>query len=194
MKGLLNDLQIKEYGDVMISHFSSESIKKNNGIPCLSYGLSCFGYDIRLSPKNFKLFQNDNSVIIDVKNFDETHLKDIFSIIDETGEYFVIPPHTYGLGVSLEKLTMPNDITAIAIGKSSYARCGLIANITPIEAGWSGYITLEFSNSSDCPVKLYANEGVVQLLFFKGEVPEKDYAEKGGRYNNQPHQIVYSQV
>jgi dCTP deaminase len=194
MKGLLNDLQIKEYGDNMISPFFPESITENNGIPCLSYGLSSFGYDIRLSPHNFKLFQNDNNNIIDVKNFNQTHLKDIVSNVGAWGEYFVIPPHTYGLGVSLEKVTMPNDITAIAIGKSSYARCGLIANITPIEAGWTGYITLEFSNSSDCPVKLYANEGVVQLLFFKGKVPEKDYTEKGGRYNNQPHRIVYSQV
>ncbi|MEL6136749.1 MAG: dCTP deaminase, partial [Cyanobacteria bacterium J06628_6] len=108
--------------------------------------------------------------------------------------YFILPAHSYGLGVALERLAMPDNITTICIGKSTYARCGIIANLTPAEAGWRGYLTLEFSNSSSADCRIYANEGVVQLLFLEGEPCQVSYEARNGKYQDQPEMVTIARV
>ena len=141
--------------------------KPGHETPVISYGLSSYGYDIRLSPNEFRIFRHVPGTVIDPKNFNPENLEPSKLREDDNGSYFILPAHSYGLGVALERLQMPNDITTICIGKSTYARCGIIANLTPAEAGWRGHLTLEFSNSSSADCRIYANEGVVQLLFFR---------------------------
>ncbi len=116
--------------------------------PVISYGLSSYGYDIRLSPSEFRIFRHIPGTVIDPKNFNPHNLESTPLHTDDNGSYFILPAHSYGLGVALEKLEVPNNITVICIGKSTYARCGIIANLTPAEAAWRGHLTLEFSNSS----------------------------------------------
>lgn len=160
----------------------------------LSYGLSSFGYDIRLSPKEFRVFRHIPGTVVDPKNFNPDNLEPVKLHNDENGSYFILPAHSYGLGVALERLEIPNNITVICIGKSSYARCGIIANLTPVEAGWKGHLTLEFSNSSSADCRIYANEGVAQLLFLEGEQCNISYETRQGKYQDQPEQITLSKV
>jgi dCTP deaminase len=165
-----------------------------NGV--ISYGLSSYGYDIRLSDKDFRIFRHLPGEIVDPKDFNPKFLEKAELYHDEKGDYFIIPGNSYGLGVTIERVAMPDNVTAICIGKSSYARCGIIANITPIEAGWAGHITLEFSNSSSADVKIYANEGVAQLLFFEGEPCMTPYSKRkgGGKYQGQSEQVTLPKV
>ena len=139
--------------------------------------MSSYGYDIRLSPKEFKVFKRILGLVVNPKSFNNKSLETVNLQSDEWGDYFVIPANSYGLGVSLEKITMPVNVTAICIGKSTYARVGIIANLTPVEAAWVGYLTLEFSNSSSADCRIYANEGVAQLLFFEGEMCRTSYQD-----------------
>ncbi|MEN9203369.1 MAG: dCTP deaminase [Thermostichus sp. DG_1_6_bins_120] len=162
--------------------------------PVLSYGLSSYGYDIRLSPVEFKIFRHIPGTIVDPKRFNPKNLESVELHHDAQGDYFIIPAHSYGLGVALERLQVPDNITVICIGKSSYARVGLIANLTPAEAGWRGYLTLEFSNASSADCRVYANEGVVQLLFLEGDPCEVTYADRVGKYQDQPQQVVVARV
>jgi dCTP deaminase len=163
----------------------------SQGGKILSYGLSSFGYDVRLSPKDFRIFKyNPEHQLIDPKNFSESHLESAKLHVDESGEYFIIPGHSYALGVTLETLVMPSNVSAICVGKSTYARCGIILNTTPIEAGWAGYITLEFSNASHTACKVYANEGIAQLQFLRGNIPITDYSQRRGKYDDQKHQVT----
>ena len=162
--------------------------------PVISYGLSSYGYDIRLSPNEFRIFRHVPGTVIDPKNFNPENLEPTQLKQDENGSYFILPAHSYGLGVALERLQMPSNITTICIGKSTYARCGIIANLTPAEAGWRGHLTLEFSNSSSADCRIYANEGVVQLLFLEGEPCEVSYETRKGKYQDQPESVTLARI
>ena len=181
-----------ELQDGMIVPFVDHSVRYDhvNNRPVISYGLGSYGYDIRLSPQEFFVFKHIPGTVVNPKKFNRDNLVSIPIQCDDSGEFFVLPALSYGLGVSLEKLTMPPDVTAVCVGKSTYARCGVIANITPVEAGWTGYLTLEFSNSSGADVRLYANEGVAQLLFFQGERCKTTYADRSGKYQHQQHEVT----
>lgn len=167
----------------------------------LSYGLSSYGYDLRLSPREFFTFQplrdgdTDRHAIIDPKEFNPAHLAPApLHYTPEGASYFVLPAHSYGLGVALEHLALPSDITALFIGKSTYARCGVLLNTTPGEAGWTGHLTLEFSNSSSSPCRIYADEGIAQALFFRGAPCTTCYETRAGKYQDQPERVVTARI
>ena len=202
---ILNDAEITELASKgMINPFQSRLIREVNVCghelmekqirKVLSYGLSSYGYDIRLSPEEFKIFKHIPGTIINPKNFNPKNLEPVELRSDSWGDYFIIPAHSYGLGVALEKLEMPPDVTAICVGKSTYARVGLIANITPSEASWRGHLTLEISNSSSADCRVYANEGICQLLFFRGNPCNTSYQDRQGKYQDQPQEIVLAKV
>ena len=181
--------------DGMITPFLPELVREVDGRRVLSYGQSSYGYDLRLSPKQFFVFRHIPGTIVDPKDFNPANLAPAPLYNDPVlGSYFVLPAHSYGLGVALERLELPADVTALFIGKSTYARAGIIANLTPGEAGWKGHLTLEFSNSSGADVKMYANEGVVQALFFRGEPCGTCYQSRAGKYQDQPHEVVIAKV
>ncbi|MFW6359306.1 MAG: dCTP deaminase [Chroococcales cyanobacterium] len=190
-----NDIWIKDMAvQGMISPFEPQLVRRVENLPVISYGLSSFGYDIRLSPLEFRVFRHIPGTVVDPKNFSPNNLEPVQLHEDSNGSYFILPAHSYGLGVALEKLQVPDDITVLCIGKSTYARVGLIANLTPAEAGWRGHLTLEFSNSSSADCRIYANEGVVQLLFLEGQPCEVSYQTRKGKYQDQPEQVVFSRV
>ncbi|MDY6782036.1 MAG: dCTP deaminase [Cyanobacteriota bacterium] len=178
----------------MISPFEPQLVRRCDRLPVISYGLSSFGYDIRLSPLEFRVFRHIPGTIVDPKYFNPDNLEPVKLHQDKHGDYFILPAHSYGLGVALERLEVPDNITVLCIGKSTYARVGLIANLTPAEAGWRGHLTLEFSNSSSADCRIYANEGVVQLLFLEGEPCEVSYEKRRGKYQDQPERVVVSRV
>jgi dCTP deaminase len=145
----------------------------------ISYGLSSFGYDLRAAPE-WRVFVNAFNTIVDPKSFDPA------SFVEVDADTCVIPPNSFVLTRSVEYLRIPDDVLVIALGKSSYARTGIVANVTPLEPGWEGHVTLELSNTTPLPAKVYANEGIVQLLFFQGEErPETTYADRKGKYQGQ---------
>jgi len=191
-----NDKWIKKkaQNEGMIYPFAPHQVREYNGKPVISYGLSSYGYDIRLSPSEFWVFRYVAGSIIDPKNFNPNNLEKTELCTDETGSYFIIPAHSYGLGVALERLEIPDNVTVVCMGKSTYARVGLIANTTPAEAGWKGFLTLEFSNASSADCKIYANEGIVQLLFFEGEPCSVSYEQRNGKYQNQPDRVITAKV
>lgn len=200
---LLNDSQITDLAlQGMITPFAPRLVRQvevtGNGMSMtrkvLSYGLSSYGYDLRLSPKEFLVFRHVPGTILDPKNFNPDNLEPVKLHSDANGDYFILPGHSYGLGVAMERLTLPGDVTALFIGKSSMARLGIIANLTPGEAGWEGHLTLEFSNSSSCDARIYANEGIVQALFFRGEPCSTSYEDRQGKYQGQPEKVVFSKV
>ncbi|MFN6563783.1 MAG: dCTP deaminase [Nostoc sp. ChiSLP01] len=162
--------------------------------PVISYGLSSYGYDIRLSPAEFRIFRHIPGTVVDPKNFNPHNLEPTVLRTDVNGSYFILPAHSYGLGVALEKLEVPSNITVVCIGKSTYARCGIIANLTPAEAAWRGHLTLEFSNSSSADCRIYANEGVVQLLFLEGEPCAISYEARQGKYQDQLEIVTLARV
>jgi dCTP deaminase len=131
---------------------------------------------------------------VDPKNFNPANLEPAELHKDETGEFFILPAHSYGLGVAMERLAVPNDVTVVCIGKSTYARIGIIANLTPAEAGWKGHLTLEFSNSSSADCRIYAGEGIVQLLFLGGEACEISYEDRKGKYQDQTEQVTLARL
>ena len=145
----------------------------------ISYGLSSYGYDIRIADE-FKIFTNINSTIVDPKKFDPK------SFVDHKGEICLIPPNSFALARSVEYFRIPRNIVTICIGKSTYARCGIIVNVTPFEPEWEGFATLEISNTTPLPAKIYANEGIAQVIFFEpDEVCQVSYADKRGKYQRQ---------
>jgi len=145
----------------------------------ISYGLSSYGYDVRIDNK-FKIFTNINSTIVDPKNFDSR------SFVDLTSDVCIIPPNSFALGKSVEYFRIPRNVIVLCIGKSTYARCGIIVNVTPLEPCWEGYITLEISNTTPLPAKIYAHEGISQLVFFEtDEICQISYADRKGKYNKQ---------
>jgi len=159
----------------MITPFSEKQVKDG----CISYGLSSYGYDLRVSDE-FKIFTNVNSAVIDPKNFDSR------SFVDVRGESIIVPPNSFALARSVEYFKIPRDVLTICVGKSTYARCGIIVNVTPFEPEWEGYVTLEISNTTPLPAKIYANEGLCQILFFQSdEQCEVSYADRKGKYQKQ---------
>jgi dCTP deaminase len=159
----------------MIEPFEGRQVRDG----AISYGLSSFGYDIRVADE-FKVFTDVYSVIVDPKAFDAR------SFVDVKGDHCIIPPRSFALARTLEYFRIPSDVLVVCVGKSTYARCGIIVNVTPLEPEWRGYLTLEISNTTPLPAKVYSNEGLAQLLFFKGEeVPEVTYAQKRGKYQDQ---------
>jgi dCTP deaminase len=178
----------------MIAPFEPKLVRQVEGVPVISYGLSSYGYDLRLSPAEFRIFRHIPGTVVDPKNFSPANLEPAELHRDRNGEFFILPAHSYGLGVALERLEVPENVTVICIGKSTYARTGLIANLTPAEAGWRGYLTLEFSNSSSADCRIYANEGVVQLLFLEGAPCAVSYEDRRGKYQDQPEQVTLARV
>ncbi len=165
--------------NLMIEPFEANQIKKNNGERIVSYGTSSYGYDVRCS-NEFKVFTNLESVIVDPKKFDES------SFIDKTADVCVIPPNSFALARTIEFFRIPRNVLTICLGKSTYARCGIIVNVTPLEPEWEGHVTLEFSNTTPLPAKIYANEGVAQMLFFESDEDcEISYKERDGKYQGQ---------
>jgi dCTP deaminase len=159
----------------MISPFEDKQIRGNK----ISYGLSSFGYDARVS-NEFKIFTDVNSEIVDPKNFKPSNF------VTKNVSECVIPPNSFVLASTVEHFKIPKDILVICLGKSTYARCGIIVNVTPLEPGWEGHVTLEFSNTTPLPAKIYANEGVAQFIFLKGnEKPETTYSDRKGKYMGQ---------
>jgi len=190
-----NDKWIREQAAAgMITPFEECLVSEVNETRVLSFGLSSFGYDIRLSPEDFRIFRHVPGTVIDPKKFNPKNLEKVKLHADDMGEFFILPSHSYGLGVALEHLSIPANITVLCIGKSTYARIGCIANLTPAEAGWKGHLTLEISNASHADCRIYANEGIVQLLFFEGETPETSYADRKGKYQDQAHEVTLPRV
>jgi len=182
----------------MIYPFEPELVRLRDpydgAVPVLSYGCSSYGYDLRLSPREFLVFRHVPGTVVDPKDFNPRNLESVALQQDEHGQYFVLPGHSYGLGVALECLRIPDNITCLFIGKSTYARCGVIANLTPGEAGWQGHLTLEFSNASAADCRIYANEGVVQALFIEGAPCSVSYEARSGKYQNQPETVVSARI
>lgn len=159
----------------MIEPFVEE--QKRDGV--ISYGLSSYGYDARVSPE-FKVFTNVDSVTVDPKDFNAA------SFVDRSADVCIIPPNSFVLARTVEYFRIPRDILVICLGKSTYARCGIIVNVTPLEPEWEGHVTLEFSNTTPLPAKIYADEGACQFLFLKGDSPpDVSYADKKGKYMHQ---------
>jgi dCTP deaminase len=177
MPGILPDHWIREQAQNhgMIEPFIES--QKREGM--ISYGVSSYGYDARCSDE-FMVFTNVNNAIVDPKNFSSD------SFVDRKTDVCVIPPNSFALARTVEYFRIPKDVLVVCLGKSTYARCGIIVNVTPLEPGWEGHVTLEFSNTTPLPAKIYANEGVAQFLFFKGSSPcEVSYADREGKYMGQ---------
>jgi dCTP deaminase len=175
--GILADHQIRDLAqnEGMIEPFIE--CQKREGM--ISYGLSSYGYDARCS-EDFKIFTNVDNAMVDPKNFSDQ------SFVDRKSDVCVIPPNSFVLTHTVEYFRIPKDVLVICLGKSTYARCGLIVNVTPLEPGWEGHVTLEISNTTPLPARVYANEGVAQFLFFKGsDVCETSYADRSGKYMGQ---------
>lgn len=174
--GIKNDRWIREQGRKgMIEPFEERQIREG----VISYGLSSYGYDLRVADE-FKIFTNVNSTIVDPKAFD------VRSFVDFRGPVCIIPPNSFALARTFERLRIPRNVMTICVGKSTYARCGIILNVTPLEPEWEGFATLEISNTTPLPAKIYSNEGICQLLFIEGdEVCVTSYADKNGKYQGQ---------
>lgn len=189
-----SDVWINDQAEKMILPFSAKLIREVDTREVLSYGCSSYGYDLRLSSKEFLIFRHVPGTVMDPKRFNPSNLESIPLHSDKSGDFFILPGHTYGLGVALERLQVPHNVTVICIGKSTYARMGIIVNTTPAEAGWGGHLTLEFSNASGADCRIYANEGICQLLFFEGDTCETTYAQRNGKYQHQPEAVVTARV
>ncbi len=171
-----NDCWIREMAEKgMITPFAENQAREGS----ISYGVGSYGYDMRISDK-FKIFRNKNNNIVDPKNFDPDCL------VDFKGDSCVIPPNSFVLATSLEYFKLPRDVVVICFGKSTYARCGIVVNVTPLEPEWEGYVTISISNTSPSPVRIYANEGIAQLVFLDADdICERSYADKKGKYQAQ---------
>ncbi len=168
----IRDLAVKQK---MIEPFV-EAQKRDGTI---SYGLSSYGYDARIAPE-FKIFTNLESAIVDPKNFSPS------SFVDKNTDVCIIPPNSFALGRTIEYFRIPRDTLVVCLGKSTYARCGIIVNVTPLEPEWEGHVTIEISNTTPLPAKIYANEGICQFLFFQGDKPcETSYRDRAGKYMKQ---------
>lgn len=178
---VMSDKWIKEMAvkENMISPFIEKQVRENENGKIVSYGVSSYGYDARVS-NEFKIFTNVNTTIVDPKNFDNDNL------VHKEGEVCIIPPNSFALARTVEYFKIPKDVLVVCVGKSTYARCGIIVNVTPLEPGWEGHVTLEFSNTTPIPAKIYAGEGVCQFLFLKGnESCSTTYADRSGKYMKQ---------
>jgi dCTP deaminase len=218
---LLSDREIKELctGDrPMLSPFVPELVREvkssqignkilleipEYALKVISYGLSSYGYDLRLASHDFRIFKDRNifqklglqkTPIVDPKNFDENLLYKAELYRDHTGEYFIMPPHSSALGVSVECFDMPRNVMGKCLGKSTYARSAITPFVTPIEAGWRGFPTLEFGNNTDMPCKIYANEGVLQMEFQRGNDCDVSYGDRNGKYQDQACEVTLARA
>ena len=167
----------EEHG--MIEPFEPGQVRYVDNKKVISYGTSSYGYDIRCADE-FKVFTNINSTIVDPKDFDPA------SFVDVKSDVCIIPPNSFALARTVEYFRIPRNVLTVCLGKSTYARCGIIVNVTPFEPEWEGYVTLEFSNTTQLPAKIYAGEGCAQVLFFESDEPcEVSYADRGGKYQKQ---------
>lgn len=174
--------------NAMIEPFMPKLIRAEGDKKVISYGLSSYGYDIRCG-REFKIFTNINSTVIDPKNFDDR------SFVEIESDVCIIPPNSFALARTVERFKIPRDILTICIGKSTFARAGIVVNITPFEPEWEGYVTLEFSNTTPLPAKIYANEGCAQVLFFKSDdICETSYKDRNGKYMNQAASPIVCKV
>lgn len=163
----------------MISPFAPEQVREQEGKKIISYGVSSYGYDARVS-NEFEIFTNINTTVVDPKNFDKN------SLVHRETDICIIPPNSFALARTVEYFKIPTNILVVCVGKSTYARCGIIVNVTPLEPGWEGHVTLEFSNTTPLPAKIYAGEGACQFLFLKGDKQCKTtYADRSGKYMKQ---------
>ncbi len=163
----------------LIKPFEKEQIREVDNEKVISYGVSSYGYDVRCA-NEFKIFTNTFSSVVDPKNFDEK------SFVDIQDSECIIPPNSFALARTVEYFKIPRSILTLCLGKSTYARCGIIVNVTPLEPEWEGHVTLEFSNTTNLPAKIYANEGVAQMLFFESDqVCKTSYKDRGGKYQGQ---------
>lgn len=163
----------------MIEPFEPNQVRSIEGRKIVSYGTSSYGYDIRCA-NEFKVFTNINSTIVDPKNFDTA------SFVDVVSDVCIIPPNSFALARTVEYFRIPRNVLTVCLGKSTYARCGIIVNVTPFEPEWEGYVTLEFSNTTPLPAKIYANEGCAQVLFFEADEDcETSYKDRHGKYQGQ---------
>ena len=173
-----------------ITPFVPQCVRVNdNGEKVISYGLQSFGYDIRLA-RQFRVFQMplDHSGVVNPKDFNVKLLREF------EGDVCIIPPNSFALACSVEYFKMPPNVTGLVLGKSTYARCGVIINVTPFEPEWEGHATIEISNTTPLPALIYGNEGIGQLIFFRGEPPTISYADRKGKYQSQPASIVMAKV
>ncbi|HVY70782.1 MAG TPA: dCTP deaminase [Verrucomicrobiae bacterium] len=179
---LLSDREIRQLAveQKMIEPFVEKQVRRPEGqAAVISFGLSSYGYDLRVADE-FKVFTNVFNSLVDPKHFDPK------SFVDVRGETCVIPPNSFALARSVERFKLPRDLLAICLGKSTYARCGIIVNVTPFEPEWEGHVTIEISNTTPLPAKIYANEGIAQVLFLRAsQVCETSYADRGGKYQGQ---------
>ena len=165
--------------DGMIEPFEAGQVRSSDEGRAISYGTSSYGYDVRCAPE-FKVFTNINSTTIDPKAFDAG------SFVDVRGDSCIIPPNSFALAATVERFRIPEDVLVICLGKSTYARCGIIVNVTPLEPEWEGTVTLELSNTTPLPARVYANEGIAQMLFLQSdERCETTYRDRGGKYQGQ---------
>ena len=174
---LMNDRWITEMSRThrMIEPFEERQVRQG----VISYGVSSYGYDMRVA-REFRIFTNVLSSIVDPKQFDPR------SFVEYEGEVCIVPPNSFALARSVEYFRIPRDVLTVCVGKSTYARCGIITNVTPFEPEWEGFVTLEISNTTPLPAKIYANEGIAQVLFFRGdEAPQVSYRDKKGKYQGQ---------
>ena len=163
----------------MISPFCAAQVRHHGGEKVISYGVSSYGYDVRCA-NEFKVFTNVFGATVDPKNFDPK------SFVDVQSDISIIPPNSFALARTVEYFKIPRDVLTVCLGKSTYARCGIVVNVTPLEPEWEGYVTLEFSNTSNLPAKSYANEGVAQMLFFQSDEDcEISYKDRNGKYQGQ---------
>jgi dCTP deaminase len=168
---------VAEHG--MIDPFEPKQVRESGMGKVISYGTSSYGYDVRCAAE-FKIFTNINSAIVDPKAFDES------SFVEIQADACIIPPNSFALARTVEYFRIPRNVLTICLGKSTYARCGIIVNVTPLEPEWEGHVTLEFSNTTNLPARIHANEGVAQMLFFESdEVCEVSYKDRGGKYQGQ---------
>ena len=175
--GLKHDAWIRRMAreQRMIEPFEEKQVREG----AISYGVSSYGYDMRVA-REFKIFTNALSAIVDPKHFDPT------SFVEFAGDVCIVPPNSFALARSVEYFRIPRNVLTVCVGKSTYARCGIITNVTPFEPEWEGFVTLEFSNTTPLPAKIYANEGVAQVIFFESdEVCETSYKDRGGKYQGQ---------
>ena len=167
----------REHG--MIEPFIADQVRAADGARVISFGTSSYGYDIRCA-REFKVFTNINSAVVDPKNFDPA------SFVDVNADVCIIPPNSFALARTVEYFRIPRNVLTICLGKSTYARCGIIVNVTPLEPEWEGHVTLEFSNTTTLPARIYANEGVAQVIFLESDEPcEVSYRDRGGKYQAQ---------
>lgn len=190
--GMISPFEPRKVREVEVDWVLAALGGRSSTRPAISYGCSSYGYDLTLSPNDFRVFRHVPGLIVNPKAFDDRCLAPAELQRDQWGEFFILPGHAYSLGATIPRLKLPANVTAQFIGKSTYARCGIIVNLTPGEAGWEGHLTLEISNSSGADCRIYANEGICQALFYEGVPCDQPYGD--GKYQGQSRGVTLARV